>query len=111
MSLVPLPPFLRSGRNNKMSAPVQFRELTPDLAFTLRQFLRNIYLHDHIEIAAFSRNARQALFAQSKSLTALRSGRNFQANISSERRHFQFRPKRRLPGGNLHFVNEIAALY
>src|SRR5207248_7919400 len=88
-----------------------FRELAPDLAFSLRQFLWNIYLHDHIEIAAFSGNARQALFAQSKSLTPLRSGRNFQANFSFERRHFQFRPERRLPGSNLHFVNEIAALY
>src|SRR5213082_2812993 len=94
-----------------MSAPLQLRELTPDLAFTLRQFLRNIDLHDDIEIAAFSRNARQAVFAQSKSLPALRAARNFQANISFERRHFQFRPERRLPGSNLHFVNEIAALY
>src|SRR5260370_22410086 len=92
-------------------APVQLRQLAPDLTFALRQFLWNIYLHDRIEIAAFSRNARQALFAQSKSLTALRSGRNFQANVSFERRHFQFRPKRGLPGSNLHFVNEIAALY
>src|SRR4029077_4902211 len=92
-------------------ASMQFRELAPDLAFSLRQFLRNIYLHDDIGTAAFSENARQALFAQSKSLTALRSGRNFQANIPFERRHFQFRPKRRLPGSDLHFVNEIAALY
>src|SRR6266480_2942515 len=105
MSLVPLAPFLHSGRNDKMSAPVHFRELTPDLAFTLRQFLRNIYLHDDIEIAAFAGNARQAVFAQSKSLPALRAARNFQANISFERRHFQFRPERRLLGSNLHFVN------
>src|SRR4029077_3583049 len=90
-------------------ASMQFRELGPDLAFSLRQFLWNIYLHDDIEIAAFSGNARQALFAQSKSLTALRSRRNFKANISSERRHLQLRPQRRLPGSDLHFVNEIAA--
>src|SRR5205085_11183346 len=45
-----------------------------------------------------------------KTLTALRSRRNFQANISFESRQFQLRPERRLPWRDLHFVNEIAAL-
>ena len=92
-----------------MLASVQLRELAPDLAFTLRQFFWNIYLHDDVEIAAFSGNARQAVFAQSKSLTALRPGRDLQTGAAFQRRHFQFRTERSLPWRDLYFVNEIAA--
>jgi hypothetical protein len=88
---------------------MKFCELIPDLPLALRQFLRNIYLHDHVEIAAFSGNAGQALSAQSKSLTALGPGWNFQANFSFERCNFQFRSQYCLPGRDLRIVNEIAA--
>src|ERR1700730_10579236 len=89
---------------------MEFSELIPDLALALRQFFRNIYLHGHIEIAAISGIAGQALSAQSKSLTARRPRWNFQANFSFERWNFQLRSQYCLPGRDLHLVNEIASL-
>src|SRR5260370_7582978 len=71
-------------------APVQLPQLAPDLTFALRQFLWNIYLHDRIEIAAFSRNARQPLFAQSKSLTHLPPEPTFHPTVSSHPLPFYF---------------------
>ena len=36
------------------SIAVQFGELAPDFALTLRYFFRDVDLHDHVKIAAFA---------------------------------------------------------
>src|SRR5207244_3227163 len=61
----------------KILASMEFCELIPDLALALRQFLRNIYLHGHVEIAALSAaGAGLSLTGKANALSFVNAARN-----------------------------------
>jgi hypothetical protein len=95
----------------KSSASVQLRQLLPNLPLALTKFFRNRDLSTHIQITTAAVRIRQSVIAQAEALTALRPGRNFQSRMTFERRHPNFRAKRRLPGRKFYLVNQIASFH
>src|SRR5213082_2127569 len=95
----------RRCRAKASGVAVQFRELAPNLAFAFAEFCRNLNLHFDKKIAARVRRRRQTMPAQTKTLSALRTGWNFEAGVTAERRHLQLSAERRLLRRQLHFVD------
>ena len=79
-----------AGMSSQRSASVQLRQLRPDFAFALGQFLRNLDLRDNVEITAVAGRLRQAALAQTKTLAGLRARRNLKPRFAFQRRHLQF---------------------
>src|SRR5438093_13346295 len=76
---------------------VQLSQLAPDLLLAFGYFFGDIDLNNDIEIAALTRDARQATFTQTKPLPTLGAWRNFQAHLSLQCWHKQFGAKHCLP--------------
>src|SRR5947208_16958640 len=90
----------------KSSAAVQLRQLLPNLPLALTKFFRNRDLGTHIKMTTAAVRIQQSAIAQSEALTALRPRRNLQSRMTFERRHPNFRAKRRLPGRKFYLVNQ-----
>src|SRR5439155_19179008 len=103
-----LPPASTFLRFNELRA-VQLSQLASDLLLAFGYFFGDIDLNNDIEIAALTRDARQAAFAQTKPLSTLCAWRNFQAHFPLESGHKQFSAKHCLPWLDFHLMNQIAA--
>src|SRR5436309_239596 len=88
---------------------MQFCQFVPDLPFALSQFFRHVDLNNDKEIATLARDARQAAFAQAKSLATLRARRNFQAHVALKSWYDQFAAQHCAPRLDLHLMNQVTA--
>ena len=82
----------------------------PEGAFGLRDSLRNLDLHDHVQIAPPVAVVRKTFSPDAEALAVLGAGRDFDIDSTIQGGNGYLRSQDRLPRGDFRLVDEIMIL-